>query len=204
MADPIDAQQQKSGKPWSGANKIPNIKEFVANLDKEKAQRDKAFEADPSSSQANTAEVTPHKNEKPKAKGKTVTDPVTGNQVVIADVGKEYMKRADNPMVSAEDAAAAAANSSSFKLTFVFSYPYPMPTWESQLPSRHITVRRIRNIKRSKTSQLLQTLSSREAPRMCLFMAKRPMSCSTLHLRLAMSLCLLCSSSAPVVSVLLF
>jgi hypothetical protein len=28
-----------------------------------------------------------------------VTDPVTGNQVVIADVGKEYMARADNPQV---------------------------------------------------------------------------------------------------------
>jgi hypothetical protein len=198
MADSVGAQQQKSGKPWSGANKIPNIKEFVANLDKEKAQRDKAFEADPNQSQTNTPEVTPHQNEKPKTKGKTVTDPVTGNQVVIADVGKEYMKRADNPVVSAK----AAASLSSFKLTMVFSYPFPMPTWESQHAFRPIPVRRTQSIKRSKTSQLLQIPSPKGAPRMCLFMVKRPMSCSTPHLRLAMSLCLLCSNSVQVVSVL--
>lgn len=102
MADEVAVHQQKSGKPWSGTNKIPNIKEFVANLDREKAQRDKAIEADATPSPAAySTEVTPHKNEKPKKEGKTVTDPVTGNQVVIADVGKEYMARADNPMVSA-------------------------------------------------------------------------------------------------------
>lgn len=112
MADPIGAQQQKSGKPWSGANKIPNIKEFVANLDKEKAQRDKALDTNGAPSQAPTTEVTPHQNEKPKAKGKTktVTDPVTGNQVVIADVGKEYMERADNPMASIHTMAARASS----------------------------------------------------------------------------------------------
>jgi len=101
MADDVAAQQQKSGKPWSGANKIPNIKEFVNNLDREKAQRDKALETGATPSQEYSSEVTPHKNEKPKKEGKTVTDPVTGNQVVIADVGKEYMARADNPTVSA-------------------------------------------------------------------------------------------------------
>lgn len=94
------AQQQKSGKPWSGANKIPNIKEFVTNLDKEKAQRDKEIDASGQGQQAQySSEVTPHKNETQKKTGKTVTDPVTGNQVVVADVGKEYMKRADNPQV---------------------------------------------------------------------------------------------------------
>jgi hypothetical protein len=33
------AQQQKSGKPWSGTNRIPNIKEFVERLDRDKAGR---------------------------------------------------------------------------------------------------------------------------------------------------------------------
>lgn len=96
------AQQQKSGKPWSGTNKIPNIKEFVTNLDKEKAQRDKAIDAQGTGQQqAYHSEVTPHKNEKRKSQGKSVTDPVTGKQIVIADVGKQYMERADNPQVSA-------------------------------------------------------------------------------------------------------
>lgn len=97
MADPTHAQQQKSGKPWSGTNKIPNINEFVANLDKSKADRDKAIDQD---TQPSTVDkVIPHRNEKPKAKGKEVTDPVTGKQIVIADVGKEYIQRADNPTV---------------------------------------------------------------------------------------------------------
>jgi hypothetical protein len=91
-------QQQQSGKPWSGTNKIPNIHEFVTKLDKEKAQRDK--EIDTQISTANKQDkVTPHKNEKKEEKGKTVTDPVTGRQVVIADVGKKYMKNVDNPQV---------------------------------------------------------------------------------------------------------
>lgn len=95
------AEQQRTGKPWSGANRIPNIKEFVTNLDREKAQRDKTIDEHQTDQQAEySSEVTPHKNEKSKKKGKTVTDPVTGNEVVIADVGKEYMGRADNPQVS--------------------------------------------------------------------------------------------------------
>jgi hypothetical protein len=99
----MEAQQQKSGKPWSGTNRIPNIKEFVERLDKEKAERDKSIDAAQGAAGETqySAEVQPHKNETPNKKGKTVTDPVTGNQVVIADVGKEYMERADNPVVRA-------------------------------------------------------------------------------------------------------
>lgn len=93
------AQQQKSGKPWSGQNKIPNIHEFVSGLDKQKAERDK--EIDTKLGAANKQDqAVPHKNEKHEDKGKTVTDPVTGKQVVIADVGKKYMKNVDNPQVS--------------------------------------------------------------------------------------------------------
>ena len=90
------AQQQKSGKPYSGTNRIPNIKEFAERLDRDKATRDKNLDADVNQS----SDVHPHQNEPAKTEGKTVTDPVTGNQVVIADVGKEYMERADNPQVS--------------------------------------------------------------------------------------------------------
>jgi hypothetical protein len=81
-------QQQKSGKPWSGQNKIPNISEFVNKLDKEKAQRDKEIDQQ-NATASKQDKVVAHKNEKREEKGKTVTDPVTGNQVVIADVGKK-------------------------------------------------------------------------------------------------------------------
>lgn len=92
------AQQHKSGKPWSGQNKIPNIQEFVSGLDKDKAQRDKEIDSQVTSSNQQD-KVIAHKNEKREEKGTTVTDPVTGRQVVIADVGKKYMKNVDNPQV---------------------------------------------------------------------------------------------------------
>ena len=89
---------QKSSKPWGASNPIPNIQEFVGRLDKDKAARDKAIDAQNGQAAGNT-QVTAHQNQAPQAQGKTVTDPVTGKQVVIADVGKEYMKNVDNPMV---------------------------------------------------------------------------------------------------------
>ncbi|RMZ90409.1 hypothetical protein DV736_g2366, partial [Chaetothyriales sp. CBS 134916] len=97
-------QQQKSGKPWSGANKIPNINEFIASLDQDKAKRDQ--EIDQAHLQQNLADegVTDHKNDTRKRKGKTVTDPVTGNMVIIEDVGKEFMNNVDNPKLSVPNA----------------------------------------------------------------------------------------------------
>lgn len=92
---------QKSNKPWSGANPIPNIQEFVQRLDKDKAARDKEIDAQNlSAPQDGNSTVQPHKNQPPQQKGKTVTDPVTGKQVIIADVGKEMMENVDNPQVT--------------------------------------------------------------------------------------------------------
>jgi hypothetical protein len=91
---------QKSGKPWSGTNKIPNIHEFVANLDKDKAKRDQEIDAHNQQTAAGDPDIKPHKNEERSTKGKTVTDPVTGKQVVIEDVNKRYLANVDNPTVS--------------------------------------------------------------------------------------------------------
>lgn len=87
------ADQQKAGKPYSGTNKIPTVNEFISRLDRNKGERDKAIDSQYSD------QVTAHHSEKPPKGGKTVTDPVTGNSVVIDNVGKEYMERADNPQV---------------------------------------------------------------------------------------------------------
>ncbi|KAI1608056.1 hypothetical protein EDD37DRAFT_94 [Exophiala viscosa] len=94
------AEQQKAGggKPWSGTNKIPTVNEFISRLDKNKSERDKALETQ------NSDTATAHHSEKPKQGGKTVTDPVTGHNVVIDDVGKEFMERADNPQLSVPNA----------------------------------------------------------------------------------------------------
>ncbi|KAK7885383.1 hypothetical protein LTR67_010561 [Exophiala xenobiotica] len=98
------AEQQRSGKPWSGTNKIPTVNQFISNLDRDKAKRDQEIDSKQGGHAQYSSEVTPHQSEKPKKEGKTVTDPVTGNNVIIADVGKEYMKRADNPQLSVPNA----------------------------------------------------------------------------------------------------
>ncbi len=98
------AQQQRTGKPWSAANPIPNIKQFVESLDKDKADRDRQIdEENRQSNQRNGAPVA-HKNEPVSTKGKTVTDPTTGNKVVIEDVGPDFMKAVKDPMLSVPNA----------------------------------------------------------------------------------------------------
>jgi hypothetical protein len=94
------AEQQRSGKPYSGANPIPNIQKFVENLDKDKRERDRQIdEQNKSNEQQHKGGIKPHQNASKKAGGKTVTDPTTGNQVVIEDVGKDFMKAVRDPQV---------------------------------------------------------------------------------------------------------
>lgn len=98
------AQQQASGKPWSGTNKIPTISQFIDNLDRDKKQRDQNVTAGTQPQQQNVEiknqDVTvPHKNQERMKDAKPVSDPVTGGQVMISDVGREYMENATNPKV---------------------------------------------------------------------------------------------------------
>lgn len=93
------------GKPWSGTNKIPSVNQFLQNLDKDKAERDKQLDSGKGQQKhvdVKHQDAMPHKNQERMKDAKEVSDPVTGGQVMIADVGKEYMENADNPMVSLE------------------------------------------------------------------------------------------------------
>lgn len=91
------AQQQRSGKPWSGANPIPNIKQFVESLDKDKKERDQKLDE---SEKQKLDTVTPHQNETQKnVHRKTVTDPTTQKEVQIEDVGKDFMQSVKEPQV---------------------------------------------------------------------------------------------------------
>ena len=98
MAD----QQQKSGPGgfYSGNNRIPTVGQFIEKLDREKRDRDKAID------QAKGGDAKPHKEEQKKAdkEAKTVTDPTTGKQVIVEDVGKEMMDRAKDPQLSVPNA----------------------------------------------------------------------------------------------------
>ena len=99
------------------------MKQFVENLDKDKRERDRQIDerAKAAKAQSGTAPTTPTKANKktpattPKTPAqdgvqdhqlrqktiegteKTVTDPTTGREVVIADVGKEMVDEVENP-----------------------------------------------------------------------------------------------------------
>ena len=116
-------QQHGPGGHYSGHNPIPTVKQFVENLDKDKRNRDKEIDerAKAARAQADTAPTTPtrtgkktpvttpktpaqdgvedHKVQKKTIEGteKTVTDPTTGREVVIADVNKDMIDEVENP-----------------------------------------------------------------------------------------------------------
>jgi len=94
----------------AGHNKIPDIKTFVQNLDREKRDRDQTLDQQRKEEQQRNArggsDVEPHRQTKAGKPGtfKTVTDPTTGNQVQIEDVDKDFMKAAEDPMLSVPNA----------------------------------------------------------------------------------------------------
>ena len=94
------------GGYYSGKNKIPDIKTFVRNLDKDKRERDATLAAQKKNGQPGEDEVQSHQATKPGKEGtlKTVTDPTTGNQVQIEDVDRDFMKTVEDPQLSVPNA----------------------------------------------------------------------------------------------------
>ncbi|CAI9632106.1 hypothetical protein GT037_005752 [Alternaria burnsii] len=90
-------QQHAPGGHYSGHNPIPTVRQFVENLDKDKAARDKKL--DEQAKQQAQQQSQPHKQPERQVKGteKTVTDPTTGREVVIADVNKDMIDEVENP-----------------------------------------------------------------------------------------------------------
>ncbi|KAK1459668.1 C2 domain-containing protein [Colletotrichum melonis] len=115
------------GQHYSGRNRIPNIHEFVAQLDKEKRERDAAIEAEDKEhariakeaarqqqqngnatqqqqqQQQNLQDTKDHVPEKPKGarkKTKTVRDPVTGKDVEIENPKENFKDVVENPHIS--------------------------------------------------------------------------------------------------------
>ncbi|KAF2664191.1 hypothetical protein BT63DRAFT_429713 [Microthyrium microscopicum] len=103
------SQQSQSapGGHYSGANKIPNIKEFMEKLDISKKDRDQKIDSG-NSGRPTTAEDAqkPKSNTELKAgKGQSaVTDPVTGGQVVIENAHKDMVNEVNNPNLSVPNA----------------------------------------------------------------------------------------------------
>lgn len=90
------------GQHYSALNKVPNIQQFMAQLDSEKKQRDEEIDAQLKKNKKSSSEVTPHTNEaRPKKEhARTVRDPVTGKDVEIRDVKLDFKEAVENPQVS--------------------------------------------------------------------------------------------------------
>lgn len=99
----MDVQEHvyPSGQHYSGANRIPNIKQFMEGLDRDKKKRDAEIEAEPKKDKTATGEVKPHRtaSQKQGKNRRTVRDPVTGKDVEIDDIDSATVKAAKDPHV---------------------------------------------------------------------------------------------------------
>ncbi len=88
------------GGHYSGLNRIPNIKEFAAALDRDKKARDAKIDADLKANRKNN-DITEHHAQSGllAGHGRVVTDPVTGREVQIEDVNMDFKKAVENPTV---------------------------------------------------------------------------------------------------------
>lgn len=90
-----------SPKNYSGRNRIPNIKQFVEGLDRDKKDRDAKIDQQQSQyGQTSEAVQHPQAARKVGKNRRTVRDPVTGRDVEIDDADDSMMKAAEDPMVS--------------------------------------------------------------------------------------------------------
>lgn len=89
-----------SGQHYSGRNRIPNIQQFMDQLDAEKKERDAAIDSELKKNKQHK-EATDHTNsEKPLRRDlRTVRDPVTGKDVQIRDAKTDFKDVVENPQV---------------------------------------------------------------------------------------------------------
>lgn len=97
--DGPESRHYPGGEPYSGSNRIPNIKQFVEGLDRDKKKRDAELEARMQQN-AHNGEAQAHvPTQKPGKNRRTVKDPVTGKDVEIEDIDSNHMKAAKDPLV---------------------------------------------------------------------------------------------------------
>jgi hypothetical protein len=100
MQQPQQQQQHAPGGHYSGHNPVPTVKQFVENLDIDKKNRDRRVEEEAQrrrEQQGQSAQSRKPLERQVKGTEKTVTDPTTGKEVVIADVDKEMIKEVEDP-----------------------------------------------------------------------------------------------------------
>ena len=108
-----DEQVYPSGQHYSGTNRVPNIKQFVEGLDRQKKDRDAQIDeqqkskSHQQSSNNGASDIVPGASEqrKPGKNRRTVRDPITGHDVEIEDIADHHMKAAEKPMITVPNAA---------------------------------------------------------------------------------------------------
>lgn len=84
------------GTNYSGTHKVPNIKQFMESLDRDKKERDAKIDQRTQQPEAVQHQPTDRKVGKNR---RTVHDPVTGKNVDIDDMDEDILKSVENPMV---------------------------------------------------------------------------------------------------------
>lgn len=95
--------QHRPGGYWSAVNPIPTIQKFIEGLDREKKERDRQIDEEirrKKQQKKEGKEPVGREGEKPsKRPVRRVTDPTTGKEIQIEDVGKDFMKDVRDPKV---------------------------------------------------------------------------------------------------------
>ncbi|KAG9256666.1 uncharacterized protein F5Z01DRAFT_617765 [Emericellopsis atlantica] len=104
MADQPEQTTKVPGGHYSGRHKVPNIQEFMAQLDTEKKERDAAIDEQLKGNKK-AGEIKTHVADKPQEKDlRTVRDPVTGRDVGIRDAKVDFKEIVENPQMSVPNA----------------------------------------------------------------------------------------------------
>ncbi|GAO18451.1 hypothetical protein UVI_02042350 [Ustilaginoidea virens] len=99
----VDDHVVPSGQHYSGRNPVPNIQQFVDQLDREKKQRDAAIYSDSKKrEQVETATDRKTSHKPPRQGLRTVRDPVTGKDVQIRDIKTDYKSVVEHPQSGEE------------------------------------------------------------------------------------------------------
>ena len=99
MNNTSNNEPEPASHHYSGRNRVPNVKEFMASLDSDKKARDAKIDSN-SKNNNQVGEAKQHHNEPRSAKNaRTVRDPVTGKDVKIQDADISFEEAVDNPQV---------------------------------------------------------------------------------------------------------
>ncbi|KAL1969495.1 hypothetical protein VTN77DRAFT_8933 [Rasamsonia byssochlamydoides] len=103
------ATQHRPGGYWSAVNPIPTIQKFIEGLDREKKERDRQIDEEirrkEQHKKAAGEAVGREEEKKPsKAPVRRVTDPTTGKEIEIEDVGKDFVKDVRDPKLTVPNA----------------------------------------------------------------------------------------------------